>query len=117
MLDRVCRSSGPEPERQLARGGAEERGVGGGRGPELHVCGLREGRVGPLLGAVSLQKGIHGLVAEAEGRQAAEAAWRAGDLHTGPLGGHHRLPRGQPGRHPGEDAQVLIRGEHGVVDS
>lgn len=79
--------------------------------------GFREGRVGLLLGAIGLQKGVHGLAAEAEGCQAVEVARRAGDLHTGPLGGHHSLPRGQPGRHPGEDAQVLIRGEHGVVNS
>lgn len=90
---------------------------GGGPGQELHVRGLREGRVELFLGAISLQKGVHGLVAEAEGRQAAEVAGRAGDLHTGPLGGHHRLPWGQPGWHPGEDAQVLIRGEHRVVNS
>lgn len=78
--------------------------------------GLREGRVRLLLRAIGLQKGVHGLGAEAEGRQAVEVARRAGDLHTSPLGRHHCLPGGQPGWHPGEDAQVLIRGEDGVVN-
>ena len=79
--------------------------------------GLRQSGVGMLLGALGHQEGVHGLAAEAEGSQAVEVARRLGDLHTGPLGGHHCLPGRLPGWHPGQDARVLIRGEHRVVNS
>lgn len=79
--------------------------------------GLRQSGGRLLLGALSQQDGVHGLVAEAQGTQAVEVVGRVGDLHTGPLGGHHCLPGRQPGWHPGQDARVLIRGEHRVVNS
>lgn len=48
------------------------------------------------------------LVAEVQGRQAAQSARRVGDLHGGPLRGHHRLPRRQPGWHSGDEAGVPV---------
>lgn len=81
-----------------ATAGKKER-VRGGK--QLHVCGLGGSRLELFLVAISLQEGIHGFVAEAEWCQAAEVAGRVWNLNTGPLGGHHGLPRGQPGWHPG----------------
>lgn len=106
---------------ESATRGAEAalRGAGAGAGAagQLHVCGLGRGGVRLLLGAVGQQERVHGLAAEAEGRQAVEVAGGVGDLQAGPLGGHHRLPGTQPGRHPREDAGALLQGKRGVVNS
>lgn len=91
--------------------------VSGASEPVSHVRGLRQSGVRLLLGALGHLKGVHGLVAEAEGSQAVEVVGRVGDLNTSPLGGHHSLLRGQPGWYPGQDTQILIRREYRVVNS